>query len=131
VTEVVDGDTIHVLLAGQTERLRLIGVDAPELEHPPEPAECFGRESATFTQSSLDGRRVDIEFDVERRDRFGRLLAYVFRGGELFNRTLVSQGFAVERSYPPNLAHQDELRAAEEEARQNERGLSTACGRSG
>jgi micrococcal nuclease len=125
----VDGDSIHVLISGRTERLRLIGVDAPEIDHPDQPAECFGEESASFTKRSLEDRRIRIEFDVERRDRFDRLLAYVFLGGELFNETLVGEGFAIERSYPPNLAHQEELRKAEMEARQERRGLWNACER--
>jgi micrococcal nuclease len=127
VTEVVDGDTIHVLLDGRTERIRLIGMDAPEIEHPPQPAECFGDASAAFAARALRGASVRIEFDVERRDRFDRLLAYVFRGDELFNATLVSRGFAIERAYPPNLAHQEELRLAETDARRNRRGLWGAC----
>lgn len=125
----VDGDTIHILLDGRTERLRLIGLDAPEIDHPDQAAECFGEESALFTQRSLEGRSIRIEFDVERRDRFDRLLAYVFLGRELFNETLVAEGFAIERSYPPNLAHQEELRKAEIEARQDRRGLWSACER--
>lgn len=129
VTDVVDGDTIRVLLDGRTERVRLIGVDAPEVDHPDQPAECFGEESALFTRRSLEGGRIHIEFDVDRRDRFDRLLAYVFLDGELFNATLVSGGFAIERAYPPNLARQEELRRAETEARRNRRGLWGACER--
>jgi micrococcal nuclease len=127
VTTVVDGDTIHVLLGAGSERVRLIGVDAPEIAHPPQPAECFGEESAAFAERWLEGRSVRMEFDVERRDRFDRLLAYVFQGGGLFNERLVAEGFAVERSYPPNLAHQEELRRAETEARQERRGLWGPC----
>jgi micrococcal nuclease len=129
VTTVVDGDSIHVILGSTTERLRLIGVDAPEVEHPDQPAECFGEEAALFTQRSLEGRSVRIEYDIELRDRFDRLLAYVFQGGRLFNETLVVEGFAFERSYPPNLAHQEELRRAEIDARRNRRGLWDACER--
>ncbi|HEV2907237.1 MAG TPA: thermonuclease family protein [Actinomycetota bacterium] len=129
VTTVVDGDSIHVILGSTTERLRLIGVDAPEVRHPDQPAECFGEEAALFTQRSLEGRSVRIEYDIERRDRFDRLLAYVFQGGRLFNETLVAEGFAFERSYPPNLAHQEELRRAEIEARRSRRGLWDACER--
>jgi micrococcal nuclease len=129
VTEVVDGDTIRVLLAGRIERLRLIGVDAPEVEHPDKEAECFGKQAASFTSRSLEGRSISLEFDVERRDRFGRLLAYIFRDRALFNRILVFRGFAVERAYPPNVTRQAELREAEEEARRDRRGLWAACRR--
>lgn len=129
VTTVVDGDSLHVILGERTERLRLIGVDAPELDHPDQPGECFGEEAALFTRRSLEGRGIRIEFDLDRRDRFDRLLAYVFHGGVLFNETLVAEGFATERSYPPNLAHQEELRRAEAEARKNRRGLWEACER--
>ena len=129
VATVVDGDSIHVLIDGRTERLRLIGVDAPEVDHPDQPAKCFGEESALFTRRSLEGRSVELEFDVERRDRFDRLLAYVFQGKELFNKRLVAGGYAIERSYPPNLARQEELRIAEVEARRGRRGLWGACER--
>lgn len=129
VTRIADGDTIHVLLNGRRERLRLIGLDAPEIAHPDIAAECYGTASARFTRRSLEGRSVRLEFDVERRDRFGRLLAYVFHRGELFNQTLVADGFAIERSYPPNLAHQEELQRAEADARLHLRGLWGACKR--
>jgi len=129
VTGVADGDTIHVLLDGREERLRLIGLDAPEIAHPATTAECYGTASARFTQRSLEGRSVRLEFDVERQDRFGRLLAYVFHGGELFNEKLLAEGFAIERSYPPNLAHQEELQRAETDARHHRRGLWAACKR--
>jgi micrococcal nuclease len=127
VTGIADGDTIHVLLNGRRERLRLIGLDAPEIAHPDIAAECYGTTSARFTQRSLEGRHVRLEFDVERRDRFGRLLAYVFHRGELFNTTLVADGFAIEHSYPPNLAHQEEFQRAEMDARRHLLGLWGAC----
>jgi micrococcal nuclease len=129
VTTIADGDTIHVLIDGRRERVRLIGLDAPEIAHPDIAAECYGRASTEFTQRSLEGRSVRIEFDAQRRDRFGRLLAYVFHRGELFNETLVAGGFAIERPYPPNLAHQEELQRAETQARQDRRGLWGACQR--
>jgi micrococcal nuclease len=129
VTTVVDGDSIHVFLGERTERLRLIGVDAPEIEHPDQPAECYGQEAALYTRRTLEGRSVRIQYDLQRRDRFDRVLAYVFEGSTLFNVTLVKEGFAVERSYPPNLAHQEELRRAEIDARRNRRGLWEACER--
>jgi micrococcal nuclease len=129
VTAIADGDTIHVLIGGRRERLRLIGLDAPETAHPDIAAECYGKASARFTQRSLERRSVRLEFDVERRDRFGRLLAYVFHRGELFNATLVAEGFAIERPYPPNLAHKEELQSAETDARRHRRGLWGACER--
>ena len=76
VTRVVDGDTIEVRLGGRVEDVRLIGVDTPETVKPDTPVQCFGPRASHFTQRRLDGRRVRLVFGAERRDVYGRLLAY-------------------------------------------------------
>jgi micrococcal nuclease len=129
VDSVVDGDTLRAFIREREERIRLIGVDAPETAHPGREGECFGEASATFTKRKLEGRRIRLEFDVQHRDRFGRLLAYVILGDALFNEVLIAQGFATAEAYPPNLRHQSRLILAEAEARLRQRGLWRACER--
>ena len=84
VMRVVDGDTIEVRLDGRGEDVRLIGVDTPETVKPDTPVQCFGERASHFTKRRLTGRRVRLVFGVERRDVYGRLLAYVY----LADRTL-------------------------------------------
>ena len=80
VVDVVDGDTIEVLIDGTEEDVRYIGVDTPESVKPGAPVECFGPEASAFNERLVDGERVGLVFDAERRDDYGRLLAYVYRG---------------------------------------------------
>jgi len=132
VEQVVDGDTLVVRLGDGTEdRVRLIGVDTPETKHPSKPVECFGREASAFTASLLpEGTRVRLERDVEARDRYDRLLAYVYRADDdLFvNLELLARGYAAVLTVPPNVAHTDEFVAAARQAREEGRGLWSACG---
>jgi micrococcal nuclease len=127
VTDVVDGDTIEVSRASGSESIRLIGVDTPETVHPTEPIECYGPRASDFTSSALSGERVRLEFDAERRDHYGRLLAYVWLDGVLFNKRLVQRGFAEVTIYSPNDEYADVLYAAESRARSLDRGLWAAC----
>lgn len=101
VTRVVDGDTIEVQRGGMID-VRLIGMDTPESVHPSEPVECHGPAAAELTKRSLEGDMVRLELDVERRDRYGRTLAYVWDDARLFNQVLVERGFATVSTYPPN-----------------------------
>ena len=131
VERVVDGDTIVVDLASGRETVRLIGIDTPESVDPRQPVECFGKEASARTSTLLPaGTRVRLVRDVEPRDRYDRLLAYVYRlPDELFvNLVLVDDGYAVPLTYPPNVAHTDEFVEAAAEAREAGRGLWSACG---
>lgn len=131
VVEAVDGDTVRVRLDGVTEDVRLIGIDTPETHHPTRPVECYGPEAAARTAELLPpGTVVRLERDVEGRDRFDRILAYVHRASDdLFvNLALVDDGYAVARAYPPNLARQRDLDAAGGRARAADAGLWGACG---
>jgi micrococcal nuclease len=132
VTEVVDGDTVVVRLAGRTETVRLLGVDTPETHHPSRPVECYGPEAATHTASRLAGQRVRLEYDVETRDRYGRLLAYVLRReGDRwvrYNDELLRDGWAELLVIPPNGRHAREMLDLELAARREGRGLWGACG---
>lgn len=127
VTEVVDGDTVAVTHGGRTDIVRLLGVDTPETKHPDRPVGCFGPEAAAYTASRLAGRDVQLETDVETRDRYDRLLAYVTINGEHFNETLLREGFATLLVIPPNDRHGRSLLRAELDARSARRGLWAAC----
>lgn len=134
VTKVVDGDTLHVrLVAGGDgdEKVRLIGIDTPETHGRGGLRECFGAEATKRLQALLPvGTRVRLVRDVEPRDRYGRLLAYVYRApdGLFVNLALARDGFATTLTYPPNVAHSQDLSAAVRDARQAQRGLWRSCG---
>jgi len=120
VSRVVDGDTIEVILDGVEEKVRMIGVDTPEVYGGAEP---YGPEASAFTKGRLAGQTVDLEFDVEERDRYGRLLAYVWLDGEMFNETLVREGYAQVMTIPPNVSHAQRFVALQKEAREAGRGM--------
>jgi micrococcal nuclease len=127
VLKVTDGDTIHVLYQGQDERVRLIGIDTPEVPWYGGQEECFGVDAGLYARRRLDGERVRLEFGVDRRDRYDRLLAYVYLDEELFNLTLVRQGYATSQSVPPNVRFAAAFEAGEAEARIAKVGLWSSC----
>ena len=131
VVRVVDGDTIVVRTGGTDERVRLIGIDTPESVDPRTPVECFGKEASEHAEGLLpEGTPVRLVRDAEARDRFGRLLAYVYRvdDGLFVNLALAEDGYADVATFPPNVAHADEFVAAVARAREAGRGLWSACG---
>jgi micrococcal nuclease len=131
VVRPVDGDTIVVDVGGSRENVRLIGIDTPESVAEDRPVECFGPESKGRTAELLpEGTVVRLERDVEARDQYDRLLAYVIRtDDDLFvNLSLVRDGYAEANPYPPNVTRQAELDRAEDDARRDQRGLWPACG---
>jgi micrococcal nuclease len=130
VTAVVDGDTIEVRASdGARDTVRLLGVDTPETHHPTEPVGCYGPEAAAYTHRRLAGRPVQLESDVEGRDRYGRRLAYVIIGGDdRFNDELLEHGYARLLVIEPNTAHARAMLRAELHAKRAERGLWGACG---
>jgi micrococcal nuclease len=130
IVRVVDGDTIVVSVAGRDQRVRLIGIDTPESVKPGSPVECFGREASGHLAALLpEGTVVRLVGDVEQRDRYGRLLAYVYReaDGLFVNAVMARDGFAEPLTIPPNVAHTAELTAAARSAREGRRGLWAAC----
>lgn len=121
VQRVVDGDT--VVLAGG-ERVRYIGVDTPELHHPRRPVEWYAREAKEFNRRLVAGKRVRLELDVQKRDRYRRLLAYVYlEDGTFVNAELLRQGYAQLLTIPPNVQHADLFVRLQREAREAGRGL--------
>jgi endonuclease YncB( thermonuclease family) len=127
VTKVTDGDTIHVTYQGHDERVRLIGVDTPEVPWYGGKEECYGVATGLYARRRLTGRSVRLAFDVERRDHYGRLLAYVYLGRELFNLTLVRLGYATSDPVPPDTRMASTFSAAERVARSERQGLWSAC----
>ena len=131
VIRVVDGDTILVSVAGREERVRYIGVDTPESVKPGTPVQCYAKRAAARNDALVAGRDVRLVTDVEPRDRYGRLLAYVYRtsDGLLVNVALAREGFAKPLTIQPNVAHAGEIAAAASAARAAGRGLWSACSR--
>jgi micrococcal nuclease len=128
VTRAVDGDTIEARIDGEIEDVRLIGVDTPETVKPGEPVQCFGPQASGYTHRQLEGRPVRLVFGVERRDVYGRLLAYVYLGGRFFNSALLRRGLARSLTIPPNDRFAARFERLELGAARAGRGLWGACG---
>ena len=130
VERVVDGDTLVARAGGQRFRVRLLGIDTPETKDPTRPAGCYGKEASGFTATLIPpGTEVRLVGDVEQRDRYGRLLAYVYRraDGMFVNAELLRRGYAQLLTVPPNVAHTDEFVAIARQAREGAQGLWGAC----
>ena len=127
VLRVVDGDTIEVDLEGTEEDVRYIGIDSPETVKPDSPVECFGPQASERNHELVEHRTVTLEFDRERRDVYGRLLAYVFVGDQFVNAELIEGGFARTLEIEPNTSRAGELSLLEAEAGAAGRGLWEAC----
>jgi len=130
VTKVVDGDTIDVRMGTTTERVRLIGINTPEVVDPRKPVECFGREASAKAHELLDKQKVYLEPDEtqDNRDKYGRLLRYVWREDGLFyNLEIIKQGYAYEYTYFIPYKYQAEFKAAQNYARDHKLGLWHAC----
>jgi micrococcal nuclease len=121
VARVIDGDT---LLLGNGIRVRLLGVDTPETNHPDRPVEPWGLEAKAFTQQLVEGRDVRLEYDRERLDQYRRVLAYVWIEDRLLNEELIRHGLsAAETGFPIRSDRQRRFRNAEEAARAEQMGI--------
>src|SRR5512133_2957732 len=105
VTRAIDGDTVEARIGDRTEAVRSIGVDTPETVKPGTPVQCFGPQASHFNERLVEGHSVRLVYDRERRDVYGRLLAYVYLGRDLVNARLVRLGYARTLTIPPNTAH--------------------------
>ncbi|WP_166829495.1 thermonuclease family protein [Thalassoroseus pseudoceratinae] len=121
VVRVVDGDT---LLLEDGVRVRLLGVDTPETKRPNHPVEPLGPEASAFTRSFIGSQPIRLEYDRERRDRFGRVLAYVYVGDQLLNEELIRAGFSrAETRFSFSQTMKRRFRDAEEFARTEVNGI--------
>jgi micrococcal nuclease len=131
VVRVIDGDTIVVRIGGREESTRILGIDTPETHKPDTPVECYGPEASARMSALLpEGTVVRLVRDIEARDRYGRLLAYVYRDsdGLFIDLTMVAEGYAGTLAIPPNVAHREELDSAAGQAQLAGRGLWPVCG---
>jgi micrococcal nuclease len=124
VIRVIDGDTIEI---EGGERVRYIGIDAPETVEPRKAAECFGPEATAKNKELVEGKTVRLEKDLTDRDKYNRLLRYVYVGTTLINQELVQLGFARAWAYPPDLKYQDRIAQAQAAAKKMKNGLWSAC----
>jgi len=127
---VVDGDTIDIAIGGKTERVRLIGINTPETKHPTKGVECYGPEASAYTEQLLPkGTKLRVERDVEARDKYGRLLLYVYiANSKVFvNMDLVMNGYARPMVFEPNTAHKADFAQAATQAELRNVGLWQAC----
>jgi micrococcal nuclease len=131
VEKVTDGDTIKVATGRGVERVRLIGVDAPEVDHSGPDDDCFGEEAKAYTSAMLDGKTVWLGFDTECEDHFGRTLAYVHTGNVedegFFQRLLLKGGWTRTLRVAPNTAFSTTFDVDEAEAMANGNGLWESC----
>jgi micrococcal nuclease len=123
VVRVVDGDTIHVRIGDRVETVRYIGVNTPEVHHPLRGEEPGGREASAVNRQLVAGKHVRLELDVQERDRYRRMLAYVWIGEMMINAELVRLGYAQVMTIPPNVRHQALLVKLQRDARDARRGL--------
>ncbi|MDP1629464.1 MAG: thermonuclease family protein, partial [bacterium] len=124
VTRVIDGDTIEI---EGGERVRYIGIDTPETMDPRKPIQCFGVEAAKKNKELIEGKMARLEKDITDRDKYNRLLRYVWVDDMFVNLELVKQGFAYSYSYPPDIKYQEQFLKAQQEAREAKQGLWGAC----
>jgi micrococcal nuclease len=127
VTRVVDGDTVEATVDGRTEDVRYIGIDTPESVKPETPVECYALAASHFNERLVEGETVRLDFDAERRDVYGRLLAYVHLGDRFVNADLVRLGYARTLTIPPNTRYADLFERLERQAAGAARGLWSKC----
>ncbi len=122
----VDGDTLKVDLDGKRVTIRVIGLDTPETRDPRKPVQCFGQEASARARSLLEGQQVHISGDPTQAgtDRYGRTLAYVWLPDwRLFEYVMIAEGYGHEYTYDIPYRFQDQLKAAQRDAREQSRGL--------
>lgn len=125
VKKVVDGDTFVINYDGIQRKVRLIGIDTAESVHPDESRNTeAGKEVSEYSKKVLENNIVSLEFDVQKEDKYGRLLAYVYlENGEMYNKLLLKEGKAKLATYPPNVKYVDEFTKLQKEAREKKIGV--------
>lgn len=123
VIEVIDGDTIKVSINGSAETVRFLLIDTPETKHPSKHVQPFGPEASKFTANLLNGKQVELEKDITERDKYGRLLFYVYIDGKSAQEQLLAKGLARVSIYPPDVKYVDKYRAIQDQARKGGIGI--------
>ena len=124
VARVIDGDTFEIINKGKSERVRLIGVDTPETVKPNSKVQPFGPEASSFTKKMIEGKMVRLEFDVQERDKYGRLLAYVYlEDGTLLNSRLLEEGLATIMTVPPNVRMANTFLGIQKKTQKQKKGI--------
>ncbi|MBN1618125.1 thermonuclease family protein [Candidatus Dojkabacteria bacterium] len=130
VLEVVDGDTIKIDYEGEVTGVRLIGIDTPETKDPDSPVQCYGQEASDKMKELVDGKTIEVEFDDTQgeKDKYGRLLLYIWVDDIFVNETLIKEGYAKEYTYDDPYKYQGDFRELQAEAKKNNKGLwGKAC----
>lgn len=117
---VIDGDT---LIVQADRRIRLLGINAPEIAHRQTPAEPGGEQARSWLRKRLRKEQITVEYDQEKRDKYQRELAYIFDDNQLINAQLLANGLAVLTLRPPNLRYADQLITAQQQAETAQKGL--------
>lgn len=124
VTRVVDGDTVNVRIDGKEETVRLLLVDTPETVHPTKLVQPFGPEASSFVKDLLNGKKVQLELDIGERDKYGRLLAYLYVDDQMVNKLLLEKGLArVAYVFEPNTKYVDDFYDIQKQAQLQEVGI--------
>ena len=130
VIRVIDGDTIEI---ENGQKVRYIGIDTPEIHNPKKPIQCFGQEAYLKNKTLVEGKQIRLEKDVSDKDRYGRLLRFIFIQKEstseaiFVNDYLVREGFAFAATFPPDVKYSQTFRLAQQEAREKNKGLWKQC----
>ena len=125
MTRIIDGDTFYIDRDGKEERIRLTGIDAPEVRKSArKEIGYFGKEAKDYLTKLLKGKKVRLEYDVTRLDQYKRTLAYAYLEDGLFlNATLIEQGYAIALTVPPNVKYADRFITLQRQARKDKKGL--------
>ncbi len=124
VLDVVDGDTIKVEVDGKSETVRFLLVDTPESVHPNKPVQPFSKEASKYTEELLSGSDVELELGIGERDKYGRLLAYVYADGKSVQKSLLEKGLArVAYVFEPNTKYVDDYEKIQKQAQKEGVGI--------
>lgn len=124
VHKVIDGDTISVEVGEKRESIRMLLIDTPETHHPNKPVQPYGKKATEFAKNTLDNKAVKLEIGTTKRDKYGRILAYVYIDDQMYNELVVKEGLArVAYVYPPNDKYVERLKEAEHQAQKKKIGI--------
>lgn len=123
VTKVIDGDTVEVQIGEKVEKVRMLLIDTPETVHPNQPVQPYGKEASDFTQKLLLNKEVKLEKDQEDKDKYGRLLRYIYVEDQSVQELLLTEGLARVAVYPPNTKYEQKYRELQDQAKAKKIGI--------